>query len=215
MTSPTWLIVSADKMEIEMPIMDVRYATGSLNAATKAALARRLTDVLIQMEGGANTAGGRAFAWVCFTEYAENDLWIAGRANVAADAAPTFLVHVSIPEGYMNRAYKNEVHAWVASAIADATGVVASDSRVLTIIDELTEGNWGSRGSPISLESIAVAVGQPADGPRLGWSRSYFAAKARAVAAAGFPADMGGLPPSMSRDAEKASGALSPVAMNE
>ncbi len=186
-----------------MPIMDVRYATGSLDTAGKAVLAKRLTDVLIQMEGGANTAGGRAFAWVCFNELAKDDLWIAGRPDVASDAGPTFLVHVSIPEGYMNREHKNEVHASVASAIASATGVAASELRILTVIDEVTEGNWGSRGLPISLETIAVAVGQPADGQRIGWSRSYFAAKARAAATAGFPADMGGLPPSMSREMEK------------
>ncbi len=183
-----------------MPIMDVRYATGSLDIASKAVLAERLTDVLIRMEGGANTADGRAFAWVCFTQFAGDDLWIAGRSNVAVGSSPAFLVHVLIPEGYMNRARKNEVHAWVASAIAEATGLAPVDVRVLTIIDDVTEGNWGSRGLPISLESIALAVGQPGDGPRLGWSRSYFAAKARAASAAGFPTDMGGLLPSISRE---------------
>ena len=186
-----------------MPIMDVRYATGSLNAASKSVLANRLTDVLVWMEGGANTTGGRAFAWVCFTEIAEDNLWIAGQRNVGSEVGPTFLVNISVPEGYMNRAHKNEVHAWIASAIADATGEVASDLRILTIIDEVTEGNWGSRGMPISLGSIAVAVGQPRDGERLQWSRAYFEAKARAIAAAGFPTDMGGLPSSMPRALEK------------
>jgi phenylpyruvate tautomerase PptA (4-oxalocrotonate tautomerase family) len=187
-----------------MPIMDVRYAAGSLDAASKSILATRLTDVLVRMEGGANSPGGRAFAWVYFTEIAEDNLWVAGQSNVGTEAGPTFLVNVSVPEGYMNRAHKNEVHAWIASAIAGATGKAASDLRILTVIDEVTEGNWGSRGLPISLEAIAVTVGQPQDGERLQWSRAYFGAKARAVASAGFPSDMGGLPPSMSRELEKA-----------
>jgi phenylpyruvate tautomerase PptA (4-oxalocrotonate tautomerase family) len=186
-----------------MPIMDVRYAAGSLDVAGKAALAERLTDVLVQMEGGANTSGGRAFAWVCFSEFAADDLWIAGRPTVGSEGGATFLVHISVPEGYMNRARKDEVHAWVAAAIAKAPGMATPKLRILTVIDEVTEGNWGSLGLPISLESIAVAVGQPKDGQRLGWARSYFAAKARAVSAAGFPTDMGGLPPSMSRVTEK------------
>lgn len=186
-----------------MPIMNVRHAAGSLDTVSKAALAERLTNVLVQMEGGADTDSGRAFAWVCFSEFAEDDLWIAGRPKVASEVGPTFLVHISVPEGYMNRAHKNEVHAWVASAIAGALGMVAPELRILTIIDEVTEGNWGTLGLPISLESIAVAVGQPENGQRLGWARSYFAAKARAVTAAGFPTDMGGLPPSMSREMEK------------
>ncbi|WP_428531745.1 hypothetical protein [Rhodopila sp.] len=38
-----------------MSIMDVRYASGSLDKASKAALGLRLTEVLVQMEGGAHT----------------------------------------------------------------------------------------------------------------------------------------------------------------
>jgi hypothetical protein len=61
----------------------------------------------------------------------------------------------------------------------------------------VTEGNWGDAGRPISLESIATTVGQPADGPRMRWSRAYFEAKARAMATAGYPADTGGMLPSL------------------
>ena len=45
-----------------MPIMQVHYPEGALNQQRKAALAQRLTDALIAMEGGADTAGGRGFA---------------------------------------------------------------------------------------------------------------------------------------------------------
>ncbi len=64
-----------------MPIMDVRYAAGALDKPKKAALAQRLTEVLIKMEGGANTHGGRAFAWVFFTAFAEEDFWVGGRTD--------------------------------------------------------------------------------------------------------------------------------------
>ena len=179
-----------------MPIMDVRYALGSLDKATKAALAARLTDLLIQMEGGANTPGGRAFAWVLFSEAAETDFWVAGEPCQGQNS-PKFLVHISIPEGYMNRAHKNEVHTWVSAAIREVLKD-ATDTSILTVIDEVTEGNWGSRGQPISLESISATVGQPGDGPRLGWSHRYFEAKARVMAGAGYPADTGGMLPSLS-----------------
>jgi phenylpyruvate tautomerase PptA (4-oxalocrotonate tautomerase family) len=184
-------------MEIEMPIMDVRYAAGSLDKAAKADLAARLTDVLIQMEGGANTPGGRAFAWVLFTEAAETDFWVAGEPCQGQNS-PKFLVHISIPEGYMNRAHKNEVHAWVSAAIREVVKADAAATSVLTIIDEVTEGNWGSRGQPISLESISATVGQAQDGPRLRWSRRYFEAKARVMTGAGYPVDAGGMLPSLS-----------------
>jgi hypothetical protein len=61
------------------------------------------------------------------------------------------------------------------------------------IIEEVAEGNWGARGKTISLASIAQSVGQAKDGARFKWVQSYFAAKARQYAAAGYPKDIGGL----------------------
>jgi phenylpyruvate tautomerase PptA (4-oxalocrotonate tautomerase family) len=189
------------KGDTTMPIMDVRYPAGSLDKAAKASLAGRLTDVLIKMEGGANTRKGRAFAWVLFTELAEDDFWVGGRTDNEFVAAPgRFLVHVTIPEGYMNAAHKSEVHARVTSAIIEATKTedhAAGDS-VLVVIDEVTEGNWGAGGRTISLDTIADAVGQPKDGTRFKWVRSYYEAKARAYASAGYPPDTGGLLPTLS-----------------
>jgi hypothetical protein len=57
----------------------------------------------------------------------------------------------------------------------------------------VTEGNWGAGGQTISLASIADKVGLPLDGDRFGWVRAYFDAKNRQFAAAGYPADVGGL----------------------
>ena len=183
-----------------MPIMNVRYAAGCLDKAAKAALAERLTDVLITMEGGANTRKGRAFAWVLFTAMAEDDFCVGGRTDNEFVAAPgRFLVHVTIPEGYMNAPHKSEVHALVTSAVLEATnsqGRATGDS-VLVVIDEVTEGNWGAGGKTISLDNIAEAVGQPKDGPRFRWVRSYYEAKARDYASAGYPPDVGGLLPSL------------------
>jgi phenylpyruvate tautomerase PptA (4-oxalocrotonate tautomerase family) len=187
-----------------MPIMDVRYPKSSLDKAAKAALAERLTDVLIRMEGGANTRQGRAFAWVLFTEMADDDFWIGGRTdNEFAATREKFLVRVTIPEGYMNARHKREVHNWVTSAILNTTspqGNAAPDG-VMIVIDEVTEGNWGANGKTISLDAIAGAVGQPKDGERFKWVQSYYEAKARAYASAGYPTDTGGLLPSLSHGA--------------
>ncbi len=107
-----------------MPIMDVRYHAGSLDQAAKTDLAKRLTDVLIKMEGGANTPGGRAFASVIFTEVPQGDWWVGGAVDDRFVHAPgRFLVHVTIPEGYMNATHKQEVHNWVSVAILAATGL--------------------------------------------------------------------------------------------
>src|SRR6202161_4671967 len=190
-----------------MPIMDVCYPAGRLDKTTKATMAEKLTDVLIRMEGGANTHGGRAFATVLFTEVAEEDWWVGGRTDGKfVSASGKFLIHVTIPEGYMNTARKTEVHVWVTAAIMQVMGTksdAAAGSSIQVILDEVPEGNWGAGGHTISLESIADSVGMRKDGDRFAWVRSYFEAKARQLTAFGFPSDAGGLLPSIARKFSK------------
>ena len=182
-----------------MPVLQVYHPQGSLISDAKAALAGKLTDVLLAMEGGARTPGGVAFASVLFTEVPTGDWWVGGRTDLTHVAAPgKFLVRVSIPEGYMNQAHKSEVHAAVNGAILSVVGDPNDRQQggsVLVIIDEVTEGHWGARGTTISLASIAESVGLPKSGERFKWVKAYFAAKARQFAAAGYPKDAGGLLP--------------------
>jgi len=187
----------------EMPIMQVHHAAGALDTATRADLARRLTEVLIRMEGGANTRGGRAFAWVMFSPFPQEDWWVGGATDEGFVSAPgRFLVTVTIPEGYMNESQKNDVHAGVAGSILAATGAPQppeAGGSILVVIHEVPEGNWSAAGRPISLERIADSVGLSREGERFAWSRRYFEAKARMLDGAGFPGDMGGVLPSQDR----------------
>jgi phenylpyruvate tautomerase PptA (4-oxalocrotonate tautomerase family) len=186
-----------------MPIMDVGYQAGGLDEATKAKLATLLTEVLIRMEGGADTHGGRAFAWVLFNELPRGDWWIGGATDERFVSPPgRFLVHVTIPEGYMNQGHKSEVHGWVSEAILTATGTtgeIGAGGSILVVIDEVPEGNWGCAGRSISLESIADSVGLSKTGARYAWVQSYFAAKSRMLSASAYPKDLGGLLPSQAR----------------
>lgn len=180
-----------------MPIMQVYYPEPALDDARKADLAQRLTDALIAMEGGADTRGGRSFAWVLFAPIRAGDWWVGGQQDDQFVYPPgRFLVHVTIPEGYMNARHKCEVHAWVNNAVVTAMGYgdePDAGRSVLVIIDEVTEGNWGAAGHTISLNAIAGSVGLPRDGERFTWVQAYFAAKRRQFAAARYPADVGGL----------------------
>lgn len=179
-----------------MPIMNVSYRNGDLSTVAKAELAKKLTDVMIRMEGGANTHGGRAFAWVMFNEMAAENWWAGGETGDTYVAPPgLFLVHVSIPEGYMNGAHKRDVQAWVTEAILGVTSASGADAghSIQVILDEVPEGHWAAAGHTISLANIADSVGLSKTGSRFAWSKTYFAAKARARAAAGYPDDAGGL----------------------
>ncbi|MGC1781640.1 MAG: hypothetical protein WA708_03885 [Acidobacteriaceae bacterium] len=180
-----------------MPIMQVYFPQGALDQGRKAALAQRLTDVLMVMEGGAGTTGGKAFASVLMTEMDPNSWWVGGHLDGTFVAkSGKFLVYVTIPEGYMNAAHKTEVHVAVNAAIVDVTGHQAdadAGASILVIINEVPEGNWGADGKTISLATIAGAVGLRKDNDRFRWVNDYFAAKARALASAGYPSDMGGV----------------------
>jgi phenylpyruvate tautomerase PptA (4-oxalocrotonate tautomerase family) len=179
-----------------MPIMNISYGAGDLNDASKARLAKQLTEVMIRMEGGADTKGGRAFAWVLFNELAQGDWWAGGESGNGYISTPgRFLAHVSIPEGYMNAQHKSDVHAWVTEAIITATNALGDEAgkSIQVVIDEIPEGHWAAAGRTISLANIADSVGLSKSGSRFAWSKDYFAAKARARAAAGYPTDAGGL----------------------
>jgi phenylpyruvate tautomerase PptA (4-oxalocrotonate tautomerase family) len=182
-----------------MPIMKMTYQNGSLSDAQKAALAERLTDLMIQMEGGADTVGGRSFAWVIFDEIQQGNWWAGGRLDSKFVAPPgKFLVDVRIPEGYMNTAHKEDVITGVNAALMDVLGVTGdakAGGSTQVIIHDVTEGNWAAAGKTISLASIAGTVGLSKTGQRFAWVRVYFAAKARLFGAAGFPSDTGGLLP--------------------
>jgi phenylpyruvate tautomerase PptA (4-oxalocrotonate tautomerase family) len=184
-----------------MPILQVYCPEDALSADRKAALAGQLTEVLLNMEGGARTQGGLAFATVFFAAIPAGDWWVGGRTDAGYVAKPgKFLVRLSVPEGYLSQTHKSEVHAMVNAAFLRVLGEGDADdtrqgSSVLVIIDEVTEGNWGSGGRTLSLASIADAVGLAKTSARFRWVQAYFAAKVRQFAAAGYPADTGGLLP--------------------
>jgi phenylpyruvate tautomerase PptA (4-oxalocrotonate tautomerase family) len=182
-----------------VPVMQVSHPVGSLDAAKKTALAARLTNVLLTMEGGARTPGGLAFATVLFSELQGEDWYVGGRTDESFVHPPgKFLVRVTVPEGYMSQTHKSEVHSMVNDAFIEVLGgrnSAAAGGSILVTIEEVIEGNWGCGGRTISLASIADSVGLPKDGPRFRWVLDYFAAKARQFRSAGYPNDAGGLLP--------------------
>jgi phenylpyruvate tautomerase PptA (4-oxalocrotonate tautomerase family) len=165
-----------------MPVLQISYPAGTLDAVSKPALAERLTNVLLTMEGGARTAGGLAFASVLFSEVPREDWFVGGRTDDTHVHPPgKFLVHASVNHAFL------EVLGGGNSASAGGS--------ILVSIEEVTEGDWGCAGRTISLASIADSVGLPVAGPRFRWVLEYFAAKARLFKSAGYPEDTGGLLP--------------------
>lgn len=80
-------------------------------------------------------------------------------------------------------------------SVAGGGDTAHAGGNIQVVLDEVTEGDWGAGGKTISLASIADTVGLGKDGERFKWVNSYFEAKARQFAAAGYPTDTGGLFP--------------------
>ena len=180
-----------------MPIMQIYYPKGQLDRDRKMALAQKLTSVLIMMEGGAGTNAGRAFATVLMSEVDAESWFVGGHLDSTYVAkAGKFIIYVTIPEGYMNAAHKTEVHSWINAAILETMNcqtIPNAGANIMVVINEVPEGNWGANGKTIGMDSISVAVGLAKESERFMWVERYFAAKSRALRAAGYPADVGGV----------------------
>jgi phenylpyruvate tautomerase PptA (4-oxalocrotonate tautomerase family) len=180
-----------------MPILQIYYPQGQLDHERKTTLAQKLTDIIIAIEGGAATNAGRAFATVMMNEIDADSWFVGGRLDATYVAkAGKFVVYVTIPEGYMNAAHKTEVHSWVNAAIVDVMGCKDdphAGANIMVVINEVPEGTWGSNGKTIGMNSISTAVGISKESERFQWVERYFTAKDRALKAAGYPDDMGGV----------------------
>ena len=88
-----------------MPMITVDYPKGKLSPQQKDVVAEDLTQVILQIEGGADTPQGRSIAWVKFNEVDGSNWYIGGTANGEYEApAGKFLIELNVPEGSMDQA---------------------------------------------------------------------------------------------------------------
>jgi phenylpyruvate tautomerase PptA (4-oxalocrotonate tautomerase family) len=179
-----------------MPLMTVDYPKASLTGPQKVALAEALTRVMLEIEGGADTPGGRSIAWVKFREVQADDWFIGGKTDgTYVSATGKFLIELNVPEGSMDQVRKTQAHNAITAAIVRATGVADQDGAARSVwvqIFEWPEGHLATSGRTASLLGIAKVAGVPADHPLLAYPRAYFDAKDRLYDAHGFPATTAG-----------------------
>jgi phenylpyruvate tautomerase PptA (4-oxalocrotonate tautomerase family) len=180
-----------------MPMVQLTHVKGALSDAQKEQLSERMTQVLLMIEGEADTPGGRSIAWVLFNEVEPTTWAVGGRFDgTYVAAAGKFLVFVTVPEGSMSQPKKSAVHKAVNDAILEVTGTADTPGggrSAWVIINEVTEGHWGAGGKTFSIAQIARIAGVPLDGDLFGYVRDYFGAKRRVFEGAGYPADTAGI----------------------
>lgn len=179
-----------------MPMITVNYVKSSLSPTQKKALGEEMTNVLLQIEGGQDTPGGRTIAWVKFEALDNEDWFIGGKTdNTYVSKAGKFLVVVTVPEGSMNKERKSRVHQAVNECILKITGtqgVEGAGRSVWVQVNEIPEGHWGTSGKTAGVMGIAMVAGLTPQSPILDYTRAYLDYKDRLFDKMEYPKDAAG-----------------------
>jgi phenylpyruvate tautomerase PptA (4-oxalocrotonate tautomerase family) len=179
-----------------MPMATVHYVKDAITPAQKEALGEEMTNVLLMIEGGQDTPGGRSIAWVMFNELDPSDWFIGGKTdNTYVAAAGKFLVVVAVPEGSMTKERKSMVHEEVNNVFLRLSGtedVEGAGRAVWVQVNEIPEGHWGTSGKTAGVMGIAMVAGLSRKSPILDYTRAYLDAKGRMYDLADYPAEAAG-----------------------
>lgn len=138
-----------------MPVMDVTYPAGALTDAARATLVEELTTVLLRAERAPDTEFFRNVTWVYLRELPGEAVLSAGRPVTA----PTFRVDVTVPAGALSDRRKQELVGEATRRVLDAAGLTQEHAlRVMVLIRDVPEGNWGAAGTVIQFEQLRQAA---------------------------------------------------------
>ena len=132
-----------------MPLLEVTFPAGALDATQKETLAEGLTTVLLRAERAPDTEFFRTIAWCYLHELP------AEHVLSAAKPATTFRVDVTTPEGALSDRRRAE---FVAEATRVVNEVVGGEPPVWVLCREIAEGSWGAGGHVISFKALVDAA---------------------------------------------------------
>jgi phenylpyruvate tautomerase PptA (4-oxalocrotonate tautomerase family) len=195
-----------------MPLIRIQHRTDLFSREQKQQLAERLTQLLLDVEGGHDTPAGRTLAYVVFVDVPGDQWFVGGRSDTTYQIGnERILVDVTVPEASTSQSHKTRIHRAINAALAEVLGWLPDTPQMnaWVIVHEVAEGHWGANGSTFGLAQIAVFAGAatdtdtdtgtgtganvPADLERNTFVKSYFKAKASAYQSAGYPVDVSGL----------------------
>jgi phenylpyruvate tautomerase PptA (4-oxalocrotonate tautomerase family) len=139
-----------------MPMLELTYPEGALDADARAALVQQLGETLIRWEGAPDTQFFRDITWVYVDE---RPAWAVNRAGVPADP-PVYRLAVTIPVGALSERRKAGLVDEVTKQILAAEGGDGDANRVWVQIHEIPEGNWGAIGQIVRFDMLREAAQQ-------------------------------------------------------
>jgi len=149
-----------------MPMIDLTYPEGALDAGARARVVEGLTAALLRNEGAADNEQTRAMSWVVVRELPAEAINVGG----APVERPVYRVEVTVPEGTLlqgpgpvgtqaRRALVREATEILLAAEGTEYDDVEA-GRVYCMVREVRDGYWGGMGTTFRMDDI-VAVANP------------------------------------------------------
>ena len=141
-----------------MPMLELTYPKGSLTPEAREELLDALATNMLAAEKAPDTEFFRSITWVYANEIDPDSIAVGGRPG----GEPRFRVDVTVPEGALSDRRKGILVDSFHQAVMQATGLPESEGlRVWTIINEVTDGNWGAGGQQIRYKQLVeLAAGE-------------------------------------------------------
>ncbi len=140
-----------------MPIIDVMFSEGTLDETQQEAVAARLTDILLEIEGTKGNPQFEAATWLTMQETPAKTFAVGGKAG----AYPaTYRIVVHVPEKTLRLEKKEAIVSRLTDAILEIEGTtpdIFQRARVYCLINEIADGGWGFAGNVYTLERLRAA----------------------------------------------------------
>ena len=141
-----------------MPMLELTYPKGAIAPEASEELLDELATKMLAAEKAPDTEFFRSITWVYANEIDPGSIAVGGRSG----AEPRFRVQVTVPEGALSDRRKGILVDSFNQAVLQAAGLPESEGlRVWTIINEVTDGNWGAAGQQIRYKQLVeLAAGE-------------------------------------------------------
>ena len=141
-----------------MPMLELTYPKGAIAPEARDELLEELATKMLAAEKAPDTEFFRSITWVYANEIDADAIAVGGRAG----GEPRFRVNVTVPEGALSDRRKGILVDSFNQAVLQAAGLPESEGlRVWTIINEVTDGNWGAAGQQIRYKQLVeLAAGE-------------------------------------------------------
>ena len=140
-----------------MPMIDLTYVRGSLDQQALGRLTDELVTALLRAERAPDTPFLRDNTLVYLHDLDPAAQSVGGRGP----GAPRFRVEMTVFEGALSQARKEQLAADVHVAVCAAAGVDPEGAKafhIWTLIHEIPEGNWAGGGKIIYYRQVKGLV---------------------------------------------------------